>query len=142
MKKISKIILWIMLLLNTWIITNYTYAANVTVINTEPFPWVSCNCIDNVNACNDVKTKKYKCEFPGWFWYVMALFWIIFRYVVFIVSLLAVLIIAISGIQMSMTWISSKAKDDAKKRITRIIIWMVLLFSFWFILHIFAPWIY
>jgi hypothetical protein len=41
-----------------------------------------------------------------------------------------------------MWWAEASLKDDAKKRITATLIWLVLLFMSWLILHIIAPWIY
>lgn len=63
------------------------------------------------------------------------------KYATFIVALLGVLMLVYSGIEMSMAGVGGK-KDDAKKRIEKVILGLVLLFLVGFILNTVAPWIY
>lgn len=137
MKKIAKYIFLFITLANP---LNYALAWDSIIYVTESIPWVDCLCISQ--DCNNVVTRKYKCTVKEGFANTMESIAKILRYTTFIIALLAVLIIIVSWIQLSLSWISAKFKDEAKKRIFRVVTGMVVLLFFWFILHMVAPWIY
>jgi hypothetical protein len=48
----------------------------------------------------------------------------------------------INGVMYSMGWMDPWMKDEAKKRISKTLVWLILLFCSWILLNIIAPWIY
>ena len=141
MKKIlTKILLILSIISILWINNIWnTYAAEwwVTVVVTEKIPWANCTKDKKV-----WETQMYKCEVKKWFWSIMEMMWKIIKYFTYIASLGWVLFIILNWILYSMWGAEPSMKDDAKKRITWTLIWLVLLFLSWVILNIIAPWIY
>lgn len=138
MKKLLKYLIFLISILGS---INFTFATSWTVVyTTESLPWLVCNCISK--DCTNVVTRKYECQVLDGFSGFLITISKILKYSVFIISLLSVLIIIVSWIQLSLSWISSKAKDWAKQRIFRVISGLMVLFFFWLILHLIAPWIY
>lgn len=84
----------------------------------------------------------YECTVEPWFSSVMSMLWWIIKYFTVIWTLAAVLMIIVKWIQLSMWWLDSWAKEDAKKSITTIIFALVFLLLSWVILSIIAPWVY
>jgi hypothetical protein len=128
-----------------WIWGTFVYAATgdtqpTEVIVTEKIPGLDCPCVAGVD-CTKLETKKYKCTIQPGFESVQMLLAGFIKYATFIVALLWVLALVYSGIEMSMSGLWGK-KDEAKKRIEKIIMWLVLLFLVGFILNTVAPWIY
>jgi len=64
------------------------------------------------------------------------------KYFTFIVALIGVLMIVVSGIQYSLSGASDSAAKEAKGRIKQVIAGLVLLFMIGLILNSVAPWIY
>jgi hypothetical protein len=126
-----------------------TYAATwITVTVTEKIPGAWCDKINaEWNIDKNYKPKKwetqmYECTVEKWFWSVIKMMWNIIKYFTYIASLGAVLFIVVNGILYSMWWAEPSLKDEAKKRITATLIWLVLLFLSWIVLNMIAPWIY
>ncbi|MDD2516469.1 MAG: hypothetical protein PHF46_02975 [Candidatus Gracilibacteria bacterium] len=138
MKKLLKYLIFLISILGS---INFTFATSGTVVyTTESLPGLVCNCISK--DCTNVVTRKYECQVLDGFSGFLITISKILKYSVFIISLLSVLIIIVSGIQLSLSGISSKAKDGAKQRIFRVISGLMVLFFFGLILHLIAPWIY
>lgn len=144
-KLLTKIIISLsfIILLNTNILTN-TYAAEeaasgIKIIVTEKVPWASCTV---KNKDKDWVPLDYECNVAKWFWAVTIMLWKIIKYFTYIAALGWVLFIIINGILYSMWWADQWMKDEAKKRITATLTWLVLLFVSWIILNLIAPWIY
>lgn len=139
----------ILLVLSTLILSGIytiwnTYATEgswswITVIVTEKIPGANCVAI---TANTSIETWMYKCTVEKWFWSVIKMMWNVIKYFTYIASLGWVLFIVINWILYSMWWADPSLKDDAKKRITATLIWLVLLFLSWVILNMIAPWIY
>ena len=68
--------------------------------------------------------------------------WGIIKWFTYIAAIGAVLFIVINGIMYSMSGIDQSMKDEAKKRITKTLLWLVVLLLSWVILNLVAPWIY
>ena len=141
MKKIIiKILIISVIFLNIWFISN-AYAEEttwITVTVTEKIPGAWCTEIKNDKG----KITWYTCTVEKWFWSVVTMMWGIIKYFTFIAWLFGVLFIIVNGIMYSMWWIDASMKDEAKKRITGTIIWLILLLLSWVILNMIAPWIY
>lgn len=114
----------------------------ITYKATEKLPWMKCWEPEILNEWLSSETKVYDCEVkPG----MESLMWIIswaIKYFTYIALVSAVLFIVINGIMYSMSWIDSGMKDEAKKRITKTLWWIVLLFLSGYILNLLFPWIY
>lgn len=135
---IKKILIWIISLVlffwiwfqNSFADSSTTGSAKIKVKTTVDFHWA-------IDWCS-----KDSCEFQTWTQWVLKTIWWMIKYTTFIVGLLAVLFIVINWILYSMSWIDQSAKDTAKKRITKTLIWIILLLMSWTILNVLAPWIY
>ena len=68
--------------------------------------------------------------------------WNIISYFTFITLVTWVLFIVVNWILYSMGWLDQQLKEDAKKRITWTLAWIILLFSVWYILQILVPSVY
>ena len=145
MKKIiTKILLIFFLLISVGLyFTENTFAEDMTVIVTEKIPWA--NCVEETleeNTDYPVKTWKYKCTIKPWFGSIMIMLWDIIKYFTYIAGLGWVLFIVINGMMYSMWGMDQGMKDESKKRISKTLIWLILLFLSWSILNMIAPWIY
>lgn len=120
----------------------------IAVITTEKIPGTNCEKlnaaweVDPDYEAKDGETQMYQCYAEKGFKTVMIMMWSIIKYFTYIAALWGVLFIIINGILYSMWWAEPSMKDDAKKRITWTIVWLVLLFLSWVILNLIAPWIY
>lgn len=122
-----------------------TYAEwGVTVIVTEDIPWSNCKPKPKLTETqlNNWATQMYECTVEKWFKSIMTMMWKIIKYFTYLASLWGVLFIIVNGILYSMWGAEPSMKDDAKKRITWTLVWLVLLFLSWVILNMIAPWIY
>lgn len=102
---------------------------------TEKVPWANCND-------GEGDPKIYTCTVEAWFSPVMQMMQKMVKYFTYIATLAWVLMIVISGIQISMGWMSSDAKENAKQRIIKTIGGLIVLLLSWVILHIIAPWVF
>lgn len=120
-----------------------TFAAEesqwIKVTVTEKIP--GANCTPKDKDKNWV-VLNYECNVAKWFTSVTEMMWNIIKYFTYIAALWWVLFIIINGILYSMWWAEPSMKDDAKKRITATLVWLVVLFLSWVILNLIAPWIY
>ncbi len=139
MNKIIKIFLVLIITIFSFNITNAnnwwtsdSRIKDIKVQTTEKVPWANCTW----------SPWDYTCTVKTWFNSVTSLLWEMIKYITFIRVLRAVLFIVISWIMLSMSWADSSLKDEAKKRITQWIIWLILLLLSWVILNMIAPWIY
>lgn len=150
-KLLTKIIITLsfIILLNTNILTN-TYAADeaaswIKIVVWEKVYWANCIEIDSKWEpwkAKEGETQMYECNVAKWFWAVTVMLWKMIKYFTYIAALGWVLFIIINGILYSMWWAEQSLKDEAKKRITATLTWLVLLFVSWIILNLIAPWIY
>lgn len=142
MKNILKIIILII----TTFLFSFTYAAeepanwnknnenkveDIQVKVTEYIPWAWCDKIP--------KDWIYTCTMTPWFWTIQSMIWWIIKWFTAIAALSWVLFIVVNWMMLSMWWWN---KDDAKKHITKTIIWLILLLLSWAILYMLFPWIY
>lgn len=97
-------------------------------------PWVSCEPIEN--------KSYYKCKVEKWTHWVIKMIWAVIKWFTFLTSIVAVLVIVIAWIMYSMWWADEELKNQAKTWITRIIFWLIILFSSGYILQLIAPWVY
>ena len=132
---IKKILIWIITIaLFFWIWFKSSFAegeSSVKVKTTVSFKWIITGC-----------HKDNTCDITSWTQWVLNIMWWMIKYTTFIIGLLAVLFIVINWILYSMSWVDQSAKDTAKKRIIKTLIWIVLLLMSWTILNVLAPWIY
>jgi len=141
-------LIWINFIPNTYAKEWNSNSWSITTIVTEKIPWAWCKKINNKWKIDpsykpwDNETQMYKCSVQKWFGTVIIMLWNIIKYFTFIASLWAVLFIILNGIMYTMWWAEPSMKDDAKKRITWTLIWLVLLLLSWVILNAIAPWIY
>jgi len=140
----NKIITRILLILSLfWLIwvsfLSTSYAASwITVIVTENIPGAWCVPAD----WSTLNAPKWKCTVEKWFGSVVKMMWAIIKWFTFIAWLGGVLYLVINGILYSMWGMSEELKSGSKTRITKTLVWLVLLFLSWVILNIIAPWIY
>jgi len=138
MKKIILLISIIWILLFS---VNNTFAEEPIEV-AVPIDFSSVFKSDNGKWINCTSEKPYRCTVPKWTtWFQVVMSWII-KYAIFIASLAWVLFIVINWIMYSMAWLNDSFKTEAKDRITKTLIWIVLLLMSWTILHILAPWVY
>ena len=64
------------------------------------------------------------------------------KYLTFIVALVGVLMLVVSGIQYSLAGAQDGAVKEAKGRVTKVISGLTLLFMIGLILNSVAPWVY
>ena len=82
------------------------------------------------------------CYVPKWAWAITEMMWAIIKYFTFLAWLWAVLFIVINWILYSMSWVDQSMKEKAKERITKTLMWLIVLLLSWVILNMIAPWIY
>lgn len=130
----KKLIVISAILLSSFFLTEYVWAAYVEVQVTEPVPWANCWAADS--------DWVHTCQVQAGFGTVMELFGGIIKYFTLIAALWSVLFIVINGILYSMAGINDGLKTWAKDRIVKTLIWLILLLLSWVILNAIAPWIY
>jgi|GEM_PF-5016071 len=106
---------------------------------TEEIPGMYCT---KEGTGTGPEKKKYKCTVAPGFGSVMLILSGLIKYATFITALVGVLMLVVSGIQYSLAGAEKSAAEDAKKRIQKTILGLVLLFLVGFILNTVAPWIY
>jgi hypothetical protein len=139
MKNLSKVIL-LLIIPFSFLVTNTSFAATgswITVTVTEFIPGAWC-----WEGKWEPGNLKYECTVEPWFWSITAMMWEIIKYFTYIAALWAVLFIVINGILYSMSGMDAGMKDEAKKRISKPLIWLIVLLLSWVILNIIAPWVY
>ena len=114
---------------------NASVQTGVEVKVTEYVPWANC-------WSPDEETWIITCTIPKGFSAIEWVFWNMIKYFTLITLLWCVLFIVINGILYSMSWLNDGLKASAKDRITKTLIWLVLLFLSWWILNTLAPWVY
>lgn len=116
----------------------------VTFKTTEKMPWMDCkeSSGDSVNQWETWWVTVYECEVQPWMKSLMDMIAGMIKYFTYITLISAVLFIVINGIMYSMSWMDSSMKDEAKKRITKTIGWIILLLLSGYLLNMFFPWIY
>ena len=136
------ILLSIFIIMSLWF-NNYTYADEnkkpIKVKVTEKMPWMKCN---DTPVWWTKENPIYECEVESGFWSVQLMIAGIIKYFTFIAGIAGVLFLVINGVMYSMGWMDPWMKDEAKKRISKTLIWLILLFCSWILLNIIAPWIY
>ena len=142
------ILLSIFVIMSLWF-NNYTHAdedkKSIKVKVTEKMPWMDCpgwNISKDKNWNIDEKNPIYECNVESGFWSVQKMIAGIIKYFTFIAGIAGVLFLVINGVMYSMGWMDPWMKDEAKKRISKTLIWIILLFCSWILLNIIAPWIY
>lgn len=139
---VKKIIILLSIILVSFFSANNTFAVekikvSVPIDFSSVFSW-EVTCSQEWEKPN----IKYYCMVPKWTsWFQVVMAWII-KYTLFISSLAWVLFIVINWILYSMAWMNDSLKTESKDRITKTLIWIVLLLMSWTILHILAPWVY
>lgn len=104
----------------------------------ETLTWYSCSPI-----LNDKKQiSHYECTVPKWMSWVTSMIHNIIKYFTFIVLIWAVLFTVINWILYSLWWVEADLKSKVKWRIVNLVLWIILLFSTWYILQTLAPWIF
>lgn len=107
--------------------------SSITVEVTEKVPWAGCTWPTD---------WVYKCNLGTGFGSVMAMLGKMIKYFTFIASLAGVLFIVINGILYSMSGMDAGMKDEAKKRITKTLLGLIVLLLSGLILNMIAPWVY
>ncbi len=140
----KKIILILSILIISFIWINNTFA--------EDAPWDS-NVVEIVISADfspvlpwicytENSDGEYICAVPKWVtWFQIVMWWFI-KYLTFIASLAWVLFIVVNWILYSMSWMEDSMKTDAKNRIMKTLMWIIVLLLSWVILHLIAPWVY
>lgn len=114
-----------------------------TVITTEKVPGANCECAPWAGDCTDITTRKYLCTSGKGLSAFQEVVAQIVRYVVNITLLLGVLAVVGLGIAWSFAGGDDiKMKSALKKWAFNIIVGFVILFMFWYILRLLAPWVY
>lgn len=114
---------------------SFVYATNsITVEVTEKVPGANCEESD--------KAWIYECNLGTGFGSIMTMIGRIIKYFTFIASLAGVLFIVINGILYSMSGMDAGMKDEAKKRITKTLLGLIVLLLSGLILNMIAPWVY
>ncbi len=114
----------------------------VIISTTQKLPWMECDEWSTTSEWTTAEVTVYKCEVEKWFWSIMTMISWMIKYFTYIAMISAVLFIVINGIMYSMSWVDSGMKDEAKKRITKTLIGIILLLLSGYILSVFFPWIY
>lgn len=121
---------------NNCVTTNSDWSSQshcTKVVVTEKIPWANCSMIEWWN---------YECNIYKWTRWVVKILWNMINWFTFLTSIVAVLAITICWIMYSMWWLNDDLKNQAKTWIIRIIVWLIILFSSWYILQLIAPWVY
>jgi len=110
--------------------------------STVDIPWMECSEKNKVSSWTTSETKIYTCKVKKWFSSMIDMIAGLIKYLTYIAMISAVLFIVINGIMYSMSWVDSGMKDEAKKRITKTLIGIILLLLSGYLLNLFFPWIY
>jgi hypothetical protein len=143
MKKI--ILLSIFIIASLWF--NNTYAEpwadskKINVQVTEKMPWMD-DCKPDVKWWHTDENPLYNCTIEPGFGSVQKMLSGMIKYFTFIAGIAGVLFLVVNGIMYSMWWMDPGMKDEAKKRISKTLVGLIVLFCSWIILNLVAPWIY
>lgn len=155
MKKI--ILLSIFIIASLWVSTTYAEwdetnktSTKIKVQVTEKMPWMTgcyqtkawASATWSLKSTQVANWETYTCEIEPGFASVQLMLSGIIKYFTFIAGIAGVLFLVINGIMYSMWGMDASMKDEAKKRIIKTLVWLMLLFSSGIILNIIAPWIY
>lgn len=94
------------------------------------------------SSAGTIDAPKFKCTIPGGFMGVMFLLKGLIKYATFLVAIIGVFMLVVSGIQYSIAGASHDAQKHSTERIQKVIMGLTLLFMVGFILNTVAPWIY
>jgi hypothetical protein len=108
-----------------------------TVTVTENVPGANCS-LSGGSGTN----SRYKCTVGKGFSSVMGMLSGIVKYGTFLITLIGILMIVASGVQISMGGIDASMREDAKTRITHVLTGLAFLFLVSMILNTVAPWVY
>lgn len=92
--------------------------------------------------CSEKSTGIYECNLGTGFGAVMNIIGNMIKYATFLAGLAGVLFIVVNGILYSMSGMDAGMKEEAKKRITKTLLGLIVLLLSGFILNAIAPWIY
>lgn len=112
---------------------------------TEQVPWALCEPAKDKNWNNELESdwsQLYECTVQRWFWTIKSTIGSIIKYATFITWLAWVLYIIVNWIMLSMSWLEQSMKENAKKNIQKVLVWLILLLLSWVILNLIAPWVY
>ena len=112
------------------------WATTVTV--TEKIPGMDCTGTNE----GDITKRKYVCTIQPGFGSVILILKGLIKYTTFIVALIGVLMLVVSWVQYSISGADDGAAKDAKERIKKVLMGIILLFLIGFILNSVAPWVY
>lgn len=128
--------------------SNNGASKDIKVRVTEKIPWANCICSWNTlngvcygpaNWFDNYPPAEYTCTITPWFGTVMLMIWGIIKWFTAIAALWGVLFIVVNWLMLSMHgWEATKIKE----RITKTLIWLILLLLSGVILSIIAPWVY
>ena len=125
----------------------WTKAKKISVQVTEKMPWMT-GCyltgtkLDTTTVADSSKWQTYTCTIEAGFGSVQLMLSGMIKYFTFIAGIAGVLFLVINGIMYSMWGMDPGMKDEAKKRISKTLVWLIVLFSSGVILNLVAPWIY
>lgn len=136
----KKAIFLILIILSFFPIFSVNWEDDIQVKVTEYIPWAGCVC--NQSSIATKSCIQYTCTIKPWFTTIQEMIWKIIKWIAAIATLSWVLFIVINWMRLSMWGMDSGAKEDAKKFISKTIIWLILLLLSWVILSVIAPWIY
>lgn len=102
---------------------------------TEKVPGANCNPKSG-------KPGIWECDLGTGFDSVMSVVGNMINYATFIAGLAGVLFIVVNGVLYSMSGMDAGMKDEAKKRIVKTLLGLVVLLLSGLILNAIAPWVY
>lgn len=140
MKKIFLIIFSVFFLffgMFSWVSATGTYSVEVS----EKVYGANCTKLVAKEGSNS-GVVTYRCDIEPGMGTFMKMMSGIIKFLTALGALAWVLFIVINGIQLSMWWLDSSAKEDAKKWIGKAISGLIFLLLSGVILSMIAPWIY
>ena len=118
----KKIVLWMFLFLwGLLFLWDISFAQACVELNTN-FPWVG-KCV-NPTSAGDV------------FWWML---WSVMKLVVNITIAVAFIALIAAGVMLTMSWVSQSTAWKWKELLKKVILWIVLLWLSWIILHVINP---
>ena len=120
--------------------------SHVMVEVTEKIPGANCEAtyqnVPEGQSWPPAPTWLYECNLGTGFGAVMNIIGEMIKYATFLAGLAGVLFIVVNGILYSMSGMDAGMKEEAKKRITKTLLGLIVLLLSGFILNAIAPWIY
>jgi lysylphosphatidylglycerol synthetase-like protein (DUF2156 family) len=149
MKKTSIILISLLCFLCiSFSLSSQTHAAEgdkgIKVHVTTKIPWANCEPTKAKEASTAPIDSKYwyDCYVKPGFSGATGILKALIQYATFLVGLIWVGFIVFEGIMYSTAGISEEAASEAKKRLTNVITWLIVLLMSGYILYIIAPWVY